>query len=87
MAEFLLAHFIPERSVASFYYHNIRCPSLPYHRIQQSTQTPVGDFTDVGGEEGAEEPKHDQVHRQNQQNTVENSEIKTSLQITQTKKI
>lgn len=47
---------------------------------QQSAQTPIGDFSHVGVVEGAEEPEHDQVHGQDQQESIENSEIKSSLQ-------
>lgn len=57
--------------------------NFPNQWIQQSTQTSIGDFSDVGVVEGADEPEHDQVHSQNQQNSIANSEIISSLQMKQ----
>jgi len=55
----------------------------PHQWIEQSSQTSVGDVGDVGVVEGAEDPKHDEIHSHDQQDAVTNSEIISSLEMTQ----
>lgn len=54
-----------------------------YQRIHQRSKAPIGNAGHVGGVEGAEEPKHDDVHSQDQQHTGINGEIVTGLKTEQ----